>query len=50
MLESVDYVMSFTNLVDKREAFCCEVDKLCLSKDEIEEFALMCGYMVLETV
>lgn len=51
MVESADYVMSFTGKEEKREAFikCCEQLRL-ISKEEIEEFAVMCGYMTLQKV
>lgn len=51
MFESANYVKSFADAEEKREAFsrCVEQLKL-LTQSEVDEFALMCGYMLLETV
>lgn len=51
MFESSNYVKSFADAEQKREAFtrCVEQLKL-LMQSEVDEFALMCGYMVLEKV
>lgn len=51
MFESANYVKSFSDAEEKRNAFerCVEQLKL-LTESEVDEFALMCGYMVLEKV
>ena len=51
IFEASDYVASFSNPEQKREAFiqCCEQLRL-IEKDEIERFASLAGYAILEKV